>query len=262
MFKLIGAIGGYFVLGIFGVILGFILGSFIDRFRAYGAAGINPLTARLRQAVFIETIFILMGKLAKADGRISEIEISHVEQFITKLSMSNESRLRAISLFNQGAQADFDIKPQLDKFMALCGKIYNLKQMMLVYLIVMGLSDGELNKAESNLLKEIAFHLNYDDEEFKLLLNMVLNQAHFAEGEATSVHALEDAYKALGVTEDDTDKEIKRAYRKLMSQYHPDKLMGQGMPDDMIAIATEQAKEVQTAYDLIKKEREQNNLDR
>ena len=67
--------------------------------------------------------------------------------------------------------------------------------------------------------------------------------------------ALEEAYKALGVTRDSSDAEIKRAYRKLMSQYHPDKLIGQGVPADMIAMATEQAKEIQLAHELIKKSR-------
>ena len=84
---------------------------------------------------------------------------------------------------------------------------------------------------------------------------MVLNQSHFGGGQAKSATALEDAYKALGVTKDSSDAEIKRAYRKLMSQYHPDKLMGQGVPEDMIAMATEQAKEIQLAHDLIKKSR-------
>ena len=59
----------------------------------------------------------------------------------------------------------------------------------------------------------------------------------------------------MGVTKDSSDQEIKRAYRKLIGQYHPDKLMGQGVPEDMIAMATEQAKEIQLAYDLIKKNR-------
>ena len=57
------------------------------------------------------------------------------------------------------------------------------------------------------------------------------------------------------MSKDSTDAEVKRAYRKLMSQYHPDKLIGQGMPEDMIAMATEQSKEIQVAYDLIKKSR-------
>ena len=58
------------------------------------------------------------------------------------------------------------------------------------------------------------------------------------------------------MTADQSDQEIKRAYRKLMSQYHPDKLIGQGVPEDMVKVATEQAKEIQVAYDLIKKHRD------
>ena len=130
--------------------------------------------------------------------------------------------------------------------------------MLLVYLIIMGLSDGHLNSAEEELLRAIAGRLGYHQTAFDQLLGMIINQAHFAGGQSTSSNALEDAYKALGVSKDSTDQEIKHAYRKLMSQYHPDKLMGQGVPEEMIAVATEQAKEVQTAYDLIKKNREQN----
>lgn len=130
--------------------------------------------------------------------------------------------------------------------------------MLLVYLIIMGLSDGYLNSDEEELLYVIAGRLGYSHAAFNQLLDMVLNQMHFAGGQSTSASALDDAYKALGVSKDSTDQEIKHAYRKLMSQYHPDKLMGQGVPEEMIAVATEQAKEVQTAYDLIKKSRDQN----
>ncbi len=84
---------------------------------------------------------------------------------------------------------------------------------------------------------------------------MVLNQSHFRAGKPDTAAALDDAYKALGVTKENTDQEIKRAYRKLMSQYHPDKLIGQGLPKDMIDVATEQAKEIQLAHDLIQKTR-------
>ncbi|MBI0416232.1 MAG: DnaJ domain-containing protein, partial [Nitrosospira sp.] len=66
---------------------------------------------------------------------------------------------------------------------------------------------------------------------------------------------LEDAYRAIGVSKDSNDQDIKRAYRKLMSQYHPDKLIGQGVPEDMITVATQQSQEVQVAYDLITKSR-------
>lgn len=257
MFKIIGVILGFYILGIIGAILGFIMGSIADRLRVYGPEGVNPFNASQRQSVFLETVFTLMGKLAKADGRISEKEISHVEAFMLKLGMSSDHRLKAIDLFKQGAKPDFDIQPAIQQFMAMCGHSQSLKQMLLVYLIVMGLSDGALDTAEERLLKQIASQLGYHDSAFQQLLDMVQNQSHFAPGQATSANALDDAYKALGVTKDSSDQEIKRAYRKLMSQYHPDKLMGQGVPEEMISVATEQAKEVQVAYDLIKKHRGQ-----
>lgn len=258
MFRILGASVGFFILGILGLFLGYFVGSFIDRFRAFGSAGMNPFNAARRQSVFLETVFILMGKLAKADGRVSETEVSHVQQFMQKLGMTSDHRLKAIALFKQGAAADYDIHLRINEFLAVCGPSHNLKQMLLVYLIIMGLSDGQLNSAEEALLKEIAGRLGYSQIAFRQLLDMVMNQAHFAGGQSTSASALDDAYKALGVSKESTDQEIKRAYRKLMSQYHPDKLMGQGVPEEMIAVATEQAKEVQTAYDLIKKNRDQN----
>jgi len=255
MFKIIGVIAGYYFLGWLGAFLGLILGSFIDRARVYGSGGVNPLQNALRQAVFLETVFISMGKLAKADGRVSEEEIAHVEQFMQKLKMTAQHREQAIRLFKQGADASFDIYPVYQRFLSVCGQTRNLREVLLTYLIVLALADGHFHPEEEALLTEIAGYLGYGPAAFRQMIDMVLNQTHFGGGKAATADALDDAYKALGVTRDSSDAEIKRAYRKLMSQYHPDKLMGQGVPEDMIAMATEQAKEIQLAYDLIKKSR-------
>jgi len=255
LFKLIGFIAGYYFLGFFGALLGLFVGSFVDRMMAYGAGAINPLQNALRQAVFLETVFISMGKLAKADGHVSRDDIDHVEQFMQKLNMTAQHREQAIKLFKQGADPAFDIYPTYQRFISVCGHTRNLKEVLLAYLIVMALADGHFHPAEEAWLTEIAGHLGYGPAAFKQMIEMVLNQTHFADGQASASAALGDAYKALGVTKDSSDAEIKRAYRKLMSQYHPDKLMGQGMPEDMIAMATEQAKEIQLAHDLIKKSR-------
>ena len=255
MFKLFGVVFGFIFFGFWGGLFGFFVGSFFDRMRAYGSGGMNPLQNALRQAVFLETLFISMGKLAKADGLVSQDEIDHVEQFMQKLGMTADHRLQAIAWFRQGTDQSFDIRPTYNKFMSVCGHTKDLKQVLLVYLIVMALADGHFHPAEQALLSDISGYLGYDQATFKRLIEMVLNQSHFGGGKTNSVDALEDAHKALGVTKDSTDAEIKRAYRKLMSQYHPDKLMGQGVPEDMIAMATEQAKEIQLAYDLIKKSR-------
>ena len=242
-----------------GAIFGFLLGSSLERVQSYGTGGFNPFTQGNRQAVFLRTVFLLKGKLAKADGHISQAEVDHTENFIRQLGISEQHRQQAIDWFKQGSAADFDIQQTLHEFRAACGQTRNLSQVLLVYLIVMALADGVMDSAEESLLRTIAGQLGYSEQEFRQLLDMTLNQSHFSGGAggqgAVSPSALNDAYKALGVDKSCSDQELKRAYRKLMSQYHPDKLMGQGVPEDMLKVATEQAKEIQVAYDLIKKNR-------
>ncbi|GAB4122899.1 MAG: co-chaperone DjlA [Sideroxydans sp.] len=255
MFKLIGGMAGYWWLGGWGAFLGFLLGAMVDAARRLGAAGLNPLLQATRRIVFLETVFVLMGRLAKADGRVSEAEIAHAEVFMDKLGMTPDHRRTAIEWFKRGAAPDYDIGPILGKFLTHCGRTPNLKEMLLVYLILLAMADGQFHPQEEKLLLDIAARLGYAEQNFRRLLDMVLNQMHFAAGQPDSEAALADAYKALGVAPDSSDAEVKRAWRKLMSRHHPDKLIGQGMPEDMVKLATEQAKEIQLAYDLIKRQR-------
>lgn len=255
MFKLICVIAGYYFFGWMGAFFGLILGAVIDRIRAFGQGALNPLRNAIRQAVFLETVFVSMGKLAKADGRVSEEEIAHAETLMVKLGMTPEHRQQAIVLFKKGADPEFNLDETYRKFISVCGHTHHLKEMLLVYLVVMALADGHFHPEEEKLLTDIAGRLGYGPQAFKHLMEMVLNQTHFAGGKVTTEASLDDAYKALGVSKEASDSEVKRAYRKLMSQYHPDKLMGQGLPEDMIKVATEQAKDIQLAYDLIKKHR-------
>lgn len=253
MYKLLFVFIGYYFLGLLGALLGFFIGGSIDRARSYGIGGINPLANARRQEVFLETSFILMGKLAKSDGHISQHEVNHVEDFIRQLGLTQEHRQQAIAQFKRGSSADdTEIKQICQEFMSHCGQTLHLRQALLTYLIVMALADQQLDKAEESVLEQIALQLGYQQAQFQQLLEMILNQAQFSQGRPATQSNIEEAYKALGVTSESSDQEIKRAYRKLMSQHHPDKLMGQGMPEDMIKVATERSKEIQAAYDLIK----------
>jgi len=257
VFKFIIAFAAYYFTGSFILtLLGYFVGGVIDRAQSLGLGAVNPLANGQRKEVFLETTFLLMGKLAKVDGHISKDEVNHVEDFIQKMSMSAEHRQQAISQFKLGSAANFNLDTSLNTFMEHCGQTLHLKQVMLMYLIVMAAADGRVDSQEEAFLKQVANRLGYSDTEFRQMLDMVLNQSHFGQGSPVSASSLDDAYKALGVTAAQSDQEIKRAYRKLMSQYHPDKLIGQGLPEDMIKVATEQAKEVQVAYDLIKKQRD------
>jgi DnaJ like chaperone protein len=193
MFKIIGVVAGYYFFGWWGVFFGLILGSFIDRIRVYGSGGMNPMQNALRQAVFLETVFISMGKLAKADGRVSEEEVAHVEQFMQKLGMAAQHREQAIKLFKQGSDPAFDIYPAYQRFISVCGNTRNLREVLLAYLIVMALADGHFHPAEEALLTEIAGYLGYGPDAFKRMIEMVLNQSHFGGGKVTTAAALDDA---------------------------------------------------------------------
>ena len=205
-----------------------------------------------------------MGTLAKADGRISEKEIAHIEQFFTQLNLTTEHRKEAITLFKKGSEPEFDIDLLLEEFNRECGGSAPLKQMLMVYLIGAAMADGVLHDAEMLLLRKISQSLGYSEEQFQQLLTMRRGQDHFSSGGnqrynhySTSKHSLSAAYQALGVKETDSDVDIKKSYRRLIREFHPDKLMGQGLPEDMIKEATERSKEIQTAYDIIKKSRKQ-----
>jgi len=76
-----------------------------------------------------------------------------------------------------------------------------------------------------------------------------------AGGQQPAYKNIEDAYSMLGVKSDATDGEVKKSYRKLMSQHHPDKLVSRGLPEEMIKLATEKTVEIKAAYEQIKKER-------
>ncbi|MEM6987809.1 MAG: TerB family tellurite resistance protein, partial [Pseudomonadota bacterium] len=118
-------------------------------------------SAESRQVVFLETVFQLMGRLAKADGRISEREVAHTEAFMTQLGMSPDRRREAIGLFKQGAEAQFDVDRALERFQAAVGRSPHLRQLLLVYLMDVALADGEFKGPEEELLRRIATELGF-----------------------------------------------------------------------------------------------------
>jgi len=265
------AILGYIIYGFWGALIGFFLGSWLSyRFRrsSAGLFGLNPKKRVERQTTFINTVFMLMGKLAKADGRISEAEIAQAEAFMSQLEMTPERRKVAIGLFKKGAEADFSVDKTINDFLASCGDAANLKQLMVMYLLGSALADGKLVAQEQSLLRDIALKLGFSDRSFQQLLMMIQAQSQFSGGHYHSGNAgsgytpaqntadsIASAYKALGVEKDISDSTLKKTYRKLISEFHPDRLMGQGLPEDMIKVATERSKEIQAAYDLVKKSR-------
>ncbi len=264
MSRWIGAIIGAVVGNIPGALLGYFVGYLFERRQQLQSFDFQRGDSEQAQETFFVTTFTLLGYIAKADGRVSEEEIHQAERLMDKLQLTADHRRRAIDLFKQGSRGDFELSGLIQQFNHHCGRHQNLRQMLLVYLVNLALADNKLDTSEENALREIATALGIPAFAFDQMIQMIRAQNQFGgsqeqrshySGHTTGSSELELAYQALGIDASISDKDLKKAYRKLMSQYHPDKLIGQGLPEDMIQEATERSKEIQAAYDVIRKSR-------
>ena len=260
--RLLGALLGFAAGGFLGAVLGFIVGSLFDRALSGFRDSDSPEQLQQAQQIFFRTVFTLTGYVAKVDGRVSEEEIAHTEKLMGEWGLGPEKRREAIRLFKEGAASDFNLAETLQAFRDIALRRPQLQQLLLVYLINTALVDGQLDQAEEMVLREVAEALGYSRFAFERLIQMLRAQSSFRGGHYHrqeqsfgGPNELEAAYAALGVSAAASDKEIKKSYRQLMSQYHPDRLMGQGVPDDMLKAATERSQEIQAAYETIKKAR-------
>lgn len=267
MGKVLGLLIGMLAGGLSGAVLGFFIGMVIDRIVANGLLNLGG--AGNREAVqqrYLTTLFSIMGHLAKADGRVSEEEITLTENLMQRMGLTADHRQDAIRHFKHGASAEFELVAEMALFREQCGRRATLINMLLVTLIGVAYADGELHPSEKTILQRVAAELGIQQHHFEQILGMVGAQQGFSQragggsygpytAQRPPADLLDEAYRALGVSASATDKEVKRAYRKLMSEHHPDKLIAQGMPDDMIALATEKTQAIQQAWELIDKQR-------
>ncbi len=257
--KILGAVFGYFAAGPIGAIVGLLVGHFFDRGLASARGLGTPGHQAAVEQAFFSTAFSVMGLVAKADGRVSEAEIERAEGLMAHFGLSAVHRQEAIALFKRGAAPGFELEAQLADFLRYCAPHGELKNLLLEYLLGVALADGVLHPNEQAVLQRVASLLGFSAPHFAQLLDMVRAQQSFQRDTQSSnpaqVDALSAAYRALGVDPSASDGEVKTAFRRLMSRNHPDKLIAQGVPADMIALATSKTQEIRAAYELIENSR-------
>ncbi len=257
--KVIGGTFGFLMGGPLGAILGASLGHQFDQ----GIHGLeideqlSPGDQQRVQMAFFTATFSVMGHIAKADGQVSTAEINHAKQIMDELDLNDELRKTAINLFQQGKADNFPINEVMDQFRKECHRRTHLIRMFLEIQIQAAFADGILDKTEEIVLQNICTHLGISRFEFESIKLQIQAQQRFNSKTQNrqSENSLEDAYAVLGISASATDSEVKKAYRKLMSQHHPDKLVAKGLPEEMMILAKEKTQKIRKAYESIKEKR-------
>lgn len=247
----IGALIGVFAGGLPGLVLGGLIG--------YGAGIALRYTIvgglRVVQTQLVDSVFAVMGALCKADRVVSRDEINAVEQIFRMLNLNDEQRTQAKAAFNRGKQPDFDLDAAVDQFARISRGRTPLLQLFLQLQSMAIAADGHIDDAEHAMLVRIARRLGLSEADVSQLEALLRAGGPSAGSTAPRKDRLADAYAALGVTPETDAATIKRAYRKLISENHPDKLASRGLPESMRAVAEERSREINSAYDLIKSAR-------
>ena len=250
---LIGGLLGLLIGGPRGLLIGALLGYAVG----WGVRAVARSGNRLMESHFLESTFSIMGALCKADGVVTRDEIALAETIFDRLHLSDEQRATAKAAFQRGKEKGFDLFAEADKLARIRFGRGPLLQLFLQIQCMAVAADGTVHPAEHEMLVRLARRLGLTERDVAQL--EALLRAAFA-GSATgsppSPQArLDDAYTALGLDPDAGVAEIKRAYRRLMSKNHPDKLAAKGLPESMREVAEERTREINVAYELIKEAR-------
>jgi len=250
--KILGATLGAMAGGPFGAVLGAVVGHQFDR----GAAETRGLPPPSIQQAFFETTFSVMGRVAKADGRVSETEIRAARAVMHHMRLSPAQVQEAIRLFTEGKEPDYPVFEAVERLRRITSRRHDLHRAFMEIQMQAMLAGDSMNPASREVLWDVAQALRISRVELAQIEALI--RLHRARSESRAPATRTDlgaAYRVLGVPPEAGEKEIKTAYRRLMNQHHPDKLKARGMPESMIPVAEEKTREIRAAYDAIRQSR-------
>ncbi|MET0292894.1 MAG: co-chaperone DjlA [Steroidobacteraceae bacterium] len=246
--KLIGSALGAF-LGPVGIAVGAFLGHQYDR----NAQG-DPRLGVGQQ--FFRSTFLVMGHLAKADGRVTEREIDAARGIMDALKLAEVQKREAISLFSAGKRSDFDLDAELLGLRRSCGDHPSVLRAFIEIQLRFALAGSGMAGATRLRMVRIASQVGIPGPVLARL------EAAMRGGRATGPAAEIDvaartasAYRTLEVDADIADAELVKAYRRLMSRNHPDKMKANGLPDSMLEHAKQRTQEIRVAYEYLSERR-------
>lgn len=251
--KIIGALTGLLIAGPIGLVFGFIAGHLYDigYFNAFLQAVQGNIHTQSQQ-IFFNATFKVMGYVAKSDGRISENEIQTARMIMSRMGLNEALKQQAIELFSQGKEPNFNLHQTLSELQQACEIQPPLLRIFLDIQLQMANADGILSPAKKAALQFICEKLGIQEFQFQERGNQYqhTHQDYRQSANSTSL-STDEAYRILEINASATADEIKKAYRRAMSQNHPDKLIAKGLPPEMIKMATQKTQRIKEAYELI-----------
>lgn len=209
------------------------------------------------QTAFFITTFAAMGRLSKIDGPVCKAEINLAGSVMDHLKLTVEQRKLAIRLFNEGKQSDFNLDTVLNRFYRLCQHRVSVLQVFIEIQLQLAYSDGALNAKEESMLQRMSKRLGIISSIYNRIERRVRNNhssgVSLGQKATPKAMSLSDACELLGVSRWTGKEDIKQAYRRMMSQYHPDKMIARKATDDELEQATEVVQDIKRAYEIIRK---------
>lgn len=234
--------------------------------------------------LFLTVAFEVLGHLSKAKGIITQNDIELATKFMDQLQLDSQKRKIAQASFNYGKTAEYPLRQRLRELYVQYRFRKNVLDIFCEQLIQLAMSDGAIDSKEEQILYIVAEEFNIPRAKMALYIQMMMASYHFRsqgfqqnryqyyqqnsgeqhqyqqgynhyQRQTSSANDLQNAYRVLGVEPTAEVAVIKRAYRKLMNEHHPDKLMSKGLPKEMLESAKKRAQDIQSAYDLIKSSR-------
>ncbi len=198
--------------------------------------------AERAQATYFISLFSILGKMSKIDGVVTKDEIVVVQNFINSLPMDAREKDFARQIFNQAKDSPYAIEEFASQ---LYQAIYNQPALLVSFydlLFKIAAADGKLHPAEETALKGIQNIFRLSDRQYDDIKAVYFKQ-------------LDKHYKMLNCTPESTNEDIKSNYKKLVKDFHPDKIISKGLPEEFIDFAESRFREIQESYEKIRKER-------
>lgn len=258
--KILGAFFGFSVAGPIGALFGIFIGNLFDKGLGLVETATPFRMGGQTRKIFNHVTFAVMGHIAKADGRVSEREIEIARQVMKTVRLNASEQREAINSFSQGKLASFQLGLALTELRFACRQQPSLLKTFVEIqynAVVSANNNVDIHKQKllNTVFEQLGFipmfrTYSYQSQNQRYSHYSYSQYQHYQQPSRTNEIA--SAYETLGVSEQSTAAEIKKAYRKKMSLHHPDKLIAKGMSEKEVKQATEKAQKIQAAYEKIR----------